>query len=255
MRTLILAITAFAAVWVPATAQFAPPIPSPTQLASPGLTRIHGSVEGGWYASSDIYKYIADLNVSFDFGRWKDARIAFRGGILTLIKTTDEDNFQPDRYRGNLEPFIYLHRGDDTYAFSIRHQSFHTIDRAPTLEESYELYNISYQHRGVPHYRIAVGRYANRQDVDYEWDILAEIGTDCLGLCRYGPIYGTAIGHFVTESETLSDRGSFFDYSLEIGVETQADVKYFTALRLVHDIDQFDGQTDHQWVVGIKYNW
>ncbi|MEN6521929.1 MAG: hypothetical protein ABFD46_12365 [Armatimonadota bacterium] len=233
--------------------------PAMAQLRAPVqyslLSESHGDVELGWYASSDEYKYIADVNLAFDFGSWKDARFNFRGGILTLVKTTDDDNFQPDRYRGTLEPAVYLMRSNRVYSFSIRHQSFHTIDREPVFEESYELYNVSYQLRGQPNLTFAVGKYMNTADVDYNWDLFAEIDTSCIGSCRYGRFYTDLIGHYVDEDGDLSSRSSFFDYNIEAGIQTEAGVRYFTAYRVIHDINQFDGITDHQWVFGLKYIW
>ncbi|HOP80617.1 MAG TPA: hypothetical protein PLZ21_08655 [Armatimonadota bacterium] len=234
---------------LPSAAQFR------TSLPYTLLTRTHGSVEFGWYASSDVYKYIADLNTVFTFGSWGDAKFSFRGGILTLIKSTDEDSFQPDRYRGTLEPGIYWETDKNIWAFSIRHQSFHTIDRAPPFDESYELYNISYQRLGSPNILLSVGKYLNTNDVDYEWDYFAQIDTGCIGVCRYGDIYFSALGHYVDEGTELSTRSSFFDYNLEVGIQTKNNVRYFTAYRLIHDVDQFDGVTDNQWLIGVKYIW
>lgn len=236
-------------VSTPAIAQFRAPVPYSI------LTKSHGNVEAGWYASSEIYKYLADLNVAFDFGSWHDARFNFRGGILTYIKTTDEDSFQPDRYRGTIEPAVYLQRNDNVYSFSIRHQSFHAIDRVPTFDESYELYNLTYQKTGLPNFTVSLGKYLNTNEVDYNWDLFAEIDTGCVGGCRYGKFYGTITGHFVDEDEDLSTRSSFFDYNLEAGIQTSLGVKYFTAYRVIHDIDQFDGTMDRQWVFGMKYIW
>ncbi|MBI2844381.1 MAG: hypothetical protein HYX78_13365 [Armatimonadetes bacterium] len=233
----------------PVRAQLRSPVPH----SSPGAT--HGSVEAGWYASSDIYKYLVDLNVSFNFGSWGDAKFNMGGGILTLVKDTSRDSFQPDRYRGTIEPAVYLKQGANVYLFSIRHQSFHTIDRPPPLDESYELYNLAYQRIGDPNILLSVGRYLNRDDVDYEWDLFAQVDTACIGMCRYGPIYVSGTGHYVDEDESLSERSSFFDYSLEIGVQTHTGVRYFAAVRQIHDIDQFGGITDDQVVLGVKYLW
>lgn len=234
---------------LPASAQFRAPVPY--SLAA----RTHGNVELGWYASSDLYEYIADVNVAFDFGSWGDARFNIGGGILTLIKNTDAESFQPDRYRGTIEPAAYIQKGSDIYLLTVRHQSFHTIDRPPPLEESYELYSLGYQHLGPTNIRAVVGRYLNRQDVDYQWDAFLEISNACLGTCRYGRIYGSVTGHYVDEDESLSDRGSFFNFSLEAGVQTPVGVRYFVAYRRIHDIDQFNGVADDGILIGVKYLW
>lgn len=230
----------------PALAQLPIPVPAPV------VSGTHGEIEVGWYAAGDVYKYIADVNIGFNFGSWKDATFSFEGGILTLIKTTPDDSFQPDRYRGTLQPSVSWERENNTYLFAIKHQSFHTIDRPPPLEESYELYLVGYERTGPPNLVLTVGRYLHAIDVDYKWDIFAQLDTACIGTCRYGRVYTTLAGHYVKED---GSRGSFLDYNLEVGVQSPSGVRYFGAIRQIHDIDQFGGTTDNQLAVGVKYLW
>jgi hypothetical protein len=211
-------------------------------------------VEAGWWITGEPYRYIADINLAFDFGSWKKTEFNIGGGVLTLIQDTDEDNFQPDRYRGTIELAAYHPKGPQAYIFSIRHQSFHTIDRPNPTDESYELYNVGWQRAGAPNLRFAVGYYAHRTDVDYQWDFLAQVDTVCLGYCKAGMFYGSATGHFVTEDGDI-DRDNFFDYNLEAGIQTQAGTRFFLAKRLIHDIDQFNGLTQNGLILGVKYLW
>ena len=104
--------------------------------AAPGVgsPKIHGDASAGYYATSEVYRYAADVNLNFDFGAYKDVKFAFDCGIRTLIKADAGTSFQPDRYRGTLEPSARLKRGKDTYEFFIKHQSFHDIDRFDGLE-------------------------------------------------------------------------------------------------------------------------
>lgn len=255
MTTRLLLIIFLIAAVMPAVAQLPPPFPYPEPAPENVITHTHGNVELGWYASSDVYKYLADINVSFDFGAWHDAHFNFGGGILTLVKSTSEDGFQPDRYRGTIEPSIYLPKGNNVYIFSVRHQSFHAIDRPRETKESYELYNVAYQRPRPPNLRLAVGKYAHRTGVDYSWDVLGQIDNACLGHCSTGRIYGSATGRFVKANGSLSDRDSFLDYSLEAGIQTKSGIRYFASYRRIHDIDGFSGATDNGVILGMKFLW
>lgn len=253
MRSIIAIFVAMIAV--PAAAQLSQPFPYP-EPASPGVIRhTHGTIETDWLASSDAYRYSADLNVSFDFGGWKGAHFNVGGGILTLIKHTNEHSFQPDKYRGTIEPSIYWPRGNNVLILSVRHQSFHTIDRPRDDRESYELYNVGYQRRGDPNFRLTAGKYEHRIDNHYDWDFLAQVDTACLGGCGIGKFYASGIAHYVTESGNPTGRSNFFDYSLEGGIQTVEGIRYFTSYRQIHDIDRVNGITDNELLFGLRFMW
>jgi hypothetical protein len=212
-------------------------------------------VEADWFAASDIYKYKIDVNVDFEIGSWKQARFALGGGILTYIEGSDTNAFQPSRYRGTVEPQVYLERGCDIYSFSVRHQSYHSIDSLPSGAESYELYNLGYLHRGRPNICFQIGRYGNQNGVDYEWNGFLDVDTGYIGRCRYGPFYVKGTLQYVRESGEIPDRHQFFNYILEMGVQNTSGVRYFTAYRQIHDVNQFNGITDHEWAFGVRYVW
>jgi hypothetical protein len=216
---------------------------------------MHGEVETSWYGSSEVYKYLADINLDFDFGSWNNVRFNFAGGILTYIKSSHQKNFQPDRFRGTLQPSAYITRGAKTYVFAIRHQSFHVIDRVSPSVESYEIYRLGYIRQGRTSFGLYAGNYLHRDGVDYDWDFQAEATNACLGSCRYGTFYYDGLVHYVIENGSLPNRSSFFDYGLEGGVQTKYGIRYFLAYRQIHDVNQFNGVTDHQFVVGMKYLW
>jgi hypothetical protein len=248
-----LAFVLFFLTTIPAICQLYRPIPP--RLYSP-FSRIQGYVETGWYASSEVYKYVADVNLSFDFGSWNQARFNFYGGILTLIDSNSVEGFQPDRYRGTLQPSAYIRNGLSVYSFAVRHQSYHNIDQPlGDAQESYELYNLGYQWLGRPYIAFFTGKYLNRSNVDYDWDFFLNVSTACIGRCRYSPFYVAGTGHFVIENGSLYSRSSFFDYELEAGYQNRSGVRYFTSYRLIHDVDKPNGITDHQWIFGIKYIW
>jgi hypothetical protein len=225
-------------------------------FAQPGVpeTKIHGELVAGAYPISDVYKYAADLNVWFDFGAWNPAKFYFNGGILTLIKANSNKGFQPDRYRGTLELGARLPEGKKSYSLFLKHQSFHDIDRFDGITESYEILGLKYSLANPWNLTVSAGNYVHKEDVDYQWDFGASVDNGCVAVCSGKPLYGAASAHYVTESG-ITGRDHFLDYSAEIGVETHAGVRYFMSYRQVHDINQFNGETDHGLLVGVRYKW
>ncbi|MDO8682303.1 MAG: hypothetical protein Q7N50_02315 [Armatimonadota bacterium] len=226
-------------------------IPQPTLFG----THVHGDIMAGYYAQSDVYDYLADINIWFDYGSAKGAKLYFYGGILTLIKSTDEESFEPDRYRGTLEPGIRLQRGNSSYEFFIKHQSFHDIDRFDDLDETYEIYGLRYRKAGPWNYTLSAGKYENKDDVDYDWDYYASLDNACIRVCNGKPIYTALSLHGVTEDGSLANRDDFLDYSLEVGLQSSLGIRYFANYRQTHDIDRFNGATDHGIILGVRYAW
>lgn len=259
--TVRLLIALLAISSAPALAQLAPPFPYPRPAPTDIVKNTHGGVALGVSPTNEVYRYVADINVSFDFGSWHKYKFNFGGGILTLIRSgcADGNDFQPDRFRGTVEPAIYLPSDHSAYIFSIRHQSYHSIDRTQDPvggKESYELYNLAYQTAGSPNLRFSIGKYANVQHCDYSWDFLAQADTVCLGYCRAGKFYISGTVQFVTETgENESNRDNFFDYSLEVGIEAKSAIRYYLAYNQIHDIDKFDGKTEIGPLVGVKIYW
>lgn len=236
---------------VPASAQLSGP---PNYKLTPG---IHGDIQAGWFITSDIYRYVADINFNFNYGSWGNIHFNFDGGILTLIKSSNQEGFQPDRYRGTLEPSMFYKHNHNIYSFAIKHQSFHTIDRAPDddgEDMSYELYSLAYQYQARANYTFSAGRYLNESVSDYEWDLYLDVNNAYIGFGRFAPIYYDVTGHYVTEPGN-SERGSFFDYNLEFGYQSRQGARYFLAYRQIHDINQFNGVTDHELDLGIGLIW
>lgn len=253
-RFFLLAFAVASALAVkPVHAQFIQP--GSTTEPADVLQKIHGSAELGWFAVSDIYRYIADVDVAFNFGTWNNTYFKFRGGILTYIESTEQQGFQPSRFRGTLEGSANLPKGTGIYSFIARHQSYHAIDSSDPTQESYELYMLGYERPGTPDYRLTVGKYSDHDEVDYQWDIFAEADVIPLSTFRSGIIYTSGWIHGVTENGSLPNRDGFIDYSLELGIKTKGGVRYFTAYKEIHDINQFNGITDHQLELGLKYIW
>ena len=225
--------------------------------AQPGVpgSPIHGEVVAGYYPVSDVYRYAADVNVWFDYGSHKATKFYFRGGILTLIKASPEKDFQPDRYRGTLEPGARWVHGDHECDFFIKHHSYHDIDRFDGINESYEVYGLRYTKATTWNPTIAAGKYCNTQDLDYDWDFFASVDNGCIGVCNRKPLYAAASLHLVTEKGDVPGRKDFLDYSAEVGIETHAQVRYFVSYRQVHDIDRYAGTTDHGLLAGVRYTW
>lgn len=247
------AMIACAALSLSAHAQFTQP--GTTTEPTTVLSKIHGGVEAGWYAASELYRYNADVNVAFNYGTWENAYFTFGGGILTYIESSNQQGFQPSRYRGTLEASVNLPQDQNVYSFRIRHHSFHNIDQPANGAESYELYLLGYERHGTPDYVFTAGNYLHTNGVDYTWNLFA--GADVIPLVQYskGTIYTSGFGSFVFENGSLPNRDGFLDYSLELGFRTKSGVRYFSAYRQIHDINMFNGVTDHQLLIGIKYIW
>jgi hypothetical protein len=225
-------------------------------FAEPGVpeSKIHGDISAGYYSISNVYKYAADLNVWFDFGAWNPAKFYFSGGVLTLIKSDKAEGFQPDRYRGTLELGARTQRGKNNLSLFLKHQSFHDIDRFDGITESYEILGLKYSVANPWNPTISAGNYVHKLDVDYQWDLRASVDNGCVGICSGKPIYGAASVHYVTESG-VTGRDNFVDYTAEIGLETHYSVRYFLQYQNIHDIDSFNGRTEHGLVVGARYKW
>jgi hypothetical protein len=222
--------------------------------ASAPETKVHGDLLLGYYPVSDVYKYVADVNVHFNYGSYKESNIYFGGGILTLIKKTDLKSFQPDRYRGTLETGIQRSRGKQALSLYVKHQSFHDIDRFDGITESYEMLGVRYAQNSPWNPTFSLASYVHKIDVDYKWDFSASVDNGCLGVCRGKSIYGAASIHYVGENGQIN-RDNFFDYNAEVGFQSQASIRYFLAYRQTHDIDRFNGTTDHAVLVGMRYGW
>jgi hypothetical protein len=226
----------------------------PAQTPSNG-SRVRGNLSFGYYASSDVYRYAADVNAWLNYGWYNDARFYFRGGILTQIKGGDGESFQPDRFRGTLETGAALSRGRSNYTFFIRHRSYHDIDRYDGLDESYEIYGVQYCRKDLCNLTFSAGAYQNTRDVDYDWDFLISFSEPVVGHIKGRPVYISGDIHRITEDGSLPDRDGFWNYSAEVGLESPVGVKYFVSYRKVNDVDRFDGVTDRQILTGIRYQW
>ncbi|MDO8586676.1 MAG: hypothetical protein Q7T82_06505 [Armatimonadota bacterium] len=253
-RSLAHIVRRIPALLIVAAIAFATPAYVVAQPGVPG-TRIHGDILAGYSPVNNVYDYTADFNVRFDFGSYNAAKLYFDGGVLTLIKKTSEKSFQADRYRGTLEPGIRLPHGKNSYALFVKHQSFHDIDRFDGLTESYEILGLRYYLNNPWNPAVSAGNYVHRNDVDYDWDFALSVDNGCIGFCGSKKLYGAASLHYVTEEGALSDRNHFLDYSAEIGLESTDSVRYFLSYRQIHDIDGFDGHTEHGLLVGARYKW
>lgn len=217
--------------------------------------KIHGDIAAGYYAVSDVYRYIADVNVWFDFGASNGAAFFFNGGIQTLIKGASDERFQPDRYRGTLEPGVKWAKGENVYSLFVKHQSFHDIDKYDGIDESYEIVGIRYARASLWNFNVSAGKYIYRQDVDYDWDFTASVDSGRANVCPGRRLYGAASAHYVTSDGSLTSRDGFLDYMAEFGYETRLNVRYFVAYQVVHDIDRFAGRIEKGLLFGVRYKW
>ena len=128
------------------------------------------------------------------------------------------------------------------------------VDFHDDLDESYELYGVSYEWLGSPGYYLRAGKYLNRKDVDYDWDI-AGSATFNLKPINGRETYFHAWLHQVTEDNGLDDRDGFMDYAGEMGIKFYSGIVLFGRYEFLHDIDGFGGASDHHVLVGTRYVW
>lgn len=229
-----------------ACAQGRSPVPS---------NKVHGRADAAYFVINSVFRYEADVNLWFDFGQYKDFVFFFNGGLLVYAEDNSDKTFQPRRLRGTLEPGTYLRKNRNTYYFYIKHQSFHDIDTFDNLDEAYEIYTLAYKYSGNPTFFVSAGKFLNTDDVDYDWEFVGWFEYPNLFHKSHNPVYFSGSVRRVEETGDLSDRNGFTDFTSELGVETAPGLRYYTGYRVIHDVNRFDGATDHEWAVGIKYLW
>lgn len=223
-------------------------------LPMPDDKSVHGKVFFGVVSGSDIYDAAGNIGATFDIGVVDKGSLYFSGDIFTYLEVKDGfSDFNPRRIIYTLEPGYVRVRGNSAYRFFIKHQSFHDVDSSDELDESYELYGLSYKSAGNPEFYIAAGKYLNVKDVDYEWDFTASATFD-LQIIRNRSTYFHAWVHHITEDGTI-DRNGFTDYAGELGISFKNNLTWFARYELLHDIDRFNGLTDNHAIIGARYIW
>lgn len=245
--TVRLALVALAIVLLLSQAAASAPLPG---------QRVHGQAELAYMAASDIYRYLADVNLWFDFGSWKKATFFFDGGVLVYASQDEDRGFQPDRLRGTLELGSYVPQQKNTYYFYVKHQSFHDIDSFDNSDESYEIYTLAYRRHERPVTLFAsAGKFENQHDNDYDWEFLFWFEVPRIGMAGKDPLYLSGSARHVTETDNPTGRDGFTDFTAEFGIQTTPGLRFFTAYRQIHDINRFNGLTDHELLLGMRYGW
>jgi len=214
---------------------------------------VRGKAMFGVLGGSDLYDSVGNLGATFDIGDVKGGDIYFFGDVLTWITNPKLTDFEPRRVVYTLEAGYISPVDDQRYSLFVKHQSFHDVDSSDGIDESYELYGFRYRISDEPAILLRVGKYANRSAVDYDWDFAVGSATS-LGSISDRQLYASAWVHHVTESGN-PDRDGFTDYFIEVGVEFLSGIDVFVRYELLHDLDRFDGTTDHHLVLGTKYIW
>lgn len=229
------------------------------ELSEPILTMddqaVHGTAFFGWTLGSDLYNTAGDLGATLPLGHTENGKPYFFGDMFTWIRNPSGDEFQPRRIIYTLEAGYYWEPEEDIglRAF-VKHQSFHDEDMYDCMDESYELYGVTYRKKGPPDYFGRIGLYLNKRGVDYQWDIAAA-ATFPLSPVWNKETYIHFWLHQVTEHGNPTGRGGFLDYAAEAGIIFDTGVVLFTRYEYLHDINCFNGDSDHHFLTGVAYHW
>ncbi len=201
---------------------------------------------------SDTFDTAASLGATFDVGQLGAGGLYFLADIFTWIENDGAD-FQPLRTIYTLEAGYGPRRGKGQYSLFVKHRSFQDLDSFDALDESYELCGGRYQLDGSPKWRIRAGKYINRADVGYDWDLAVSVTQD-LDPIRGRSAYAHAWVHHVSEDGNIG-RDGFTDYAVETGVRSYNGIIFFLRYELLRDVDRFGGESDHHLMVGTRYGW
>ncbi|MHB0997915.1 MAG: hypothetical protein ACYC27_01610 [Armatimonadota bacterium] len=225
------------------------------ELSEPVLTandsKGNGQAFFGTALSDDIYNTAGSLGATFRTGRIGPGKLYFFGDIFSWINTTHSE-FKPQRVIYTLEPGYFYVSEKSTYRFFIKHQSYHDVDFTDNIDESYELYGLSYKYSANPEYYLRIGKYMNRKDVDYNWDFAGYVRFYLDDSTNVNPYLHLWL-HQVTESDNSTDRNGFTDYAIEAGYEWKSGLTIFARYELLNDLNRFNGNSDHHILFGPKY--
>lgn len=214
----------------------------------------NGTAFFGWVGGGDVYNTTGNLGGTFPLGEIKRGKLYFFADLFTWIENPNSSRFRPKRVIYTLEPGYNYVLGDSEYRFFIKHQSYHDVDFADNLEESYELYGLNYRLLRRPELQLRVAKYVNRRVVDYDWDLAASATFDLpSNFGRQAYIHGWI--HHVTESGNSFGRSNFTDYAAEFGFTVNAGLTLFARYEYLHDLERFGARSDHHVLVGPKYVW
>lgn len=212
-----------------------------------------GNAFFGVVAGGGLYNSAGNIGCTIPLGTAGKGKLYFCGDIFTWVKNPSLTQFDPKRVVYTLEPGYDYVSGRNEFRFFIKHQSFHDPDTLNTMRESYELYGVDYRCLSTPRpkYEFRIGYYASKRVVDYQWDFQASTTFDLSK--RFGNgMYLELWLHGVTDG---GSRGGFVDYAGEVGANLSDGLSIFGRYEVLHDIDQFGGETDHHFLAGPKYSW
>jgi hypothetical protein len=230
------------------------------EMTDPVLPIPAGQVAAGtaavdWVAGGRLYNSVGNLGDTFSLGSIRGGQLYFHGDIFSWIDNPSLTDFSPRRLFYTLEPgYNWVQDGNELRVF-IKHQSFHSVDTPDVPSKvSYELVGFSYRRLSNPRITLRVGGYVDKTTVDYGWDLLGSANFD-LPKCLGHRSYAEAWVHHVTETGNPSGRNGFTDFAAECGLTIHDGFSIFARYEFLHDVDVFNGTSDHHYLVGPKYVW
>jgi len=244
-------------------------------LSSPGFAQIGGSNKGlelFLNSKTTVYwaKYLTDdreLNwnggtkVKFDLVRYEGGSFYLFGDIETLIERSKNiSTFNPQKVHYTIEPGLREEVAGSELKVAFNHQCKHDQDRFDGFTERWNTLVIGFIREGTVkdvallRGEISLGKMIRKADVDYNREV-------AVGFTLH-PLKKGLLPHFaanlrvVSTDGSLSERGGFLDWFVEVGVklrEGNGGIVGFVQYLRLNDVDHCGGRVEDLGRLGIRF--
>jgi len=236
-----------------------------------------GEVEGEvlwakYFNAEHHFKWNGQLGVKIDILRYKKTFLYVKGNLETVMEHDMGTDFDPYDMNYMIEPGVRLENRIGSLSFIWHHECHHDVDRFDGTTEKFNIGGIRLESKEKDIFKneeglewlwnfnelFSIGKYAQRTDNNYDWDMITEVGVDILRYQKMAP-YLKVNAHLVTQTaKRHSGKKYFVNYTIEPGIKfrfTKGILSLFCQIWHKHDIDRCDGQTDDFGLFGIRYEW
>jgi hypothetical protein len=236
-----------------------------------------GEVEGEvlwakYFNAAKHFNWNGQLGVNIDILRYKKAFLYVKANLETVLEEDVGTDFDPYDMNYMIEPGVRLENKIGSLSFIWHHVCQHDVDRFDGTTEKYNIGGIRLESKRKDSFEnkenfewlwnfselFSVGKYVQRTDNNYDWDVIGEAGVDILRYKKMAP-YLKANTHLVTQTaDRPSGKKYFLNYTIEPGIKLRipkGTLSLFCQIWHKHDIDRCDGKTDDFGLAGIRYEW
>lgn len=218
------------------------------------------------------FKWNGQLGVNIDLLRYKKAFLYIESNFETVTEHDVGTVFDPYDMNYMVESGVRLENKIGSLSFIWHHVSRHDVDRFDGTTEKYNIWGIRLASKEKDIFKneegfewlwnfnelFSVGKYTQRTDNNYDWDVIGEVGVDLLRYKKMAPYLKTNL-HLVTQTaDRPSGKKYFVNYTIEPGIKfrfTKGILSLFYQIWHEYDIDRSNGQTDDFGLAGIRYEW